>query len=123
MSNEQPEVVLDYKPNETAKAKIEELILKRNEYTEAILKIDSAVDQLRYGISQIVNGKSQCGGYGIAFDLSDYACRELCNRNLQSACGKIVKSKVESKKPLIDIEKNPSARYLGYDISPNVEQK
>jgi len=85
---------VEYRPNDQAEAKIKELLLKKEEYLGALTKIDEMLMQLRYGISQkIGDGKARCNGFSVGFDMSDYSCRELCEKNLQSACKTIVLAK------------------------------
>lgn len=102
----------EYKPNDQAAAKIVELTTKRQQYVDAIEKVDMAILQLRYGISQrgIEGASVKCNGFGIGFDASDFACRELCDRTLHLACKSIVTE--ELKKRASD-KINPDMRYFG----------
>lgn len=92
----------EYSQTDEAKKKIEEILQKRSEYSEAIKKCDEILMQLKYGISQYSEGSYSCNGFGIGFDLSDYACRDLCKKELQTACRQIV-LKNQSKKEAIDV--------------------
>lgn len=110
---------VDYKPNEQAVSKINELVTKREEYLEAIKQIDLMTRQLRYGVQQKSAGpdpQSRCNGFGVAFDMSDYACRELCDRSLHAACKQIVVGRQVVKDRMINKD---AERYLGVDVDPN----
>lgn len=90
-----PNNPLDYRPSDQAQQKINEFLEKRREYVEAIEKIDSVVRQLQFGITQKIGAtpQAQCNGFGVGYDHGDYACREICDVALRSACSQIVRMK------------------------------
>jgi hypothetical protein len=88
--------VPEYKPTEQGQDKLKELLAKREEYTEALATLETMIMQLRYGLAMSAGGPTpteQCNGFGIGFDMSDYACRELCKKDLHAACKTIVLAK------------------------------
>lgn len=107
----------EYQASNEAEEKINELLRKREEYVEAINAIDPAIEQLRYGVGQNVNGRAECNGYGIGYDASDYACREVCEESLRASCKNLVARKEEMGVARIDPD-SADAKFLGMDTRP-----